>query len=797
MRKFVWIFIGIFLVCAPKTDADGVGFPVPVNSAVSDNGSGDGSGDSLLEWKVAFLRYSIQLKRDIELLDSGLVQFQAYCRKMIQEARHCEDAARRYYYSMLQNDRYDALKITLYGERINIISHEFDRMRDTFVRTCERVKENMLRYDSLAREQTELLPDFKDDETRHLIQENINYIEHFRSVFSQWEDAEAGVLDEIAAVAGVLKEIRQDSDERQSQVISSIFFNNESNFLETVPNARIHIRYWLEDAWNNLTVQVLLLKAVTWKFFVRSGLCLTALLLAWAFFYRGFLKGILEHKLPDVFARRNQFRFSILMISFWLSILLGTTSNNGSDLNILRQLSIGFLLFFTMKLAIVLRMGKEMQKNVHSLYRIVEGCYFICLLLSVNVISYKPLIVLSTVIAFLAFCLVAWRICRGNFLLPERIFAVCTLVNYLAAAVLGFLGFAYVSLTLMLSWFVLVALMQGLLGVSHFARELGEVDSRHQVFYRIFHKLLLPLGWIGLVIYMVQWLSFTFHVEQKLNDVLDMEIVRQNVVRFDIRSLMLGLLAGVLLYFALSSIKLLLRTYFSDYMEFGILPSIIILGNYLAWMIYVVLLLLWLNVDYSGVLVVLGGMSMGLGFGLKEMVENFLAGLTLLLGQQVRPGDIVENCDTGVIGRIRQISVRATTVETFDGAMMTYPNALVIGKEFKNWTSNNTMRRSSVVISVAYGSDLQRAVEVIREVLRKTSGVFNRPEPEILLSVFNASSVDFEVRFWSNVLRAAALRSEVQRGVYDAFAANGIEMPYPQLDVHFPDAGRGAGVTDT
>lgn len=101
-----------------------------------------------------------------------------------------------------------------------------------------------------------------------------------------------------------------------------------------------------------------------------------------------------------------------------------------------------------MKLAIVLRMGKEMQRNVHSLYRIVEGCYFICLLLSVNVISYKPLIVLSTVIAFLAFCLVAWRICRGNFLLPERIFAVCTLVNYLAAAVLGFLGFAYVSLTL-------------------------------------------------------------------------------------------------------------------------------------------------------------------------------------------------------------------------------------------------------------------------------------------------------------------------------------------------------------
>lgn len=140
--------------------------------------------------------------------------------------------------------------------------------------------------------------------------------------------------------------------------------------------------------------------------------------------------------------------------------------------------------------------------------------------------------------------------------------------------------------------------------------------------------------------------------------------------------------------------------------------------------------------------------------------------------------------------------MRATTVETFDGALMTYPNALVIGKEFKNWTSNNTMRRSSVVIGVAYGSDLQRAGEVIREVLRKTSGVFNRPEPEILLSAFNASSVDFEVRFWSNVLRAATLRSEVQRGVYDAFAANGIEIPFPQLDVHFPDAGRSVGVTE-
>ena len=158
--------------------------------------------------------------------------------------------------------------------------------------------------------------------------------------------------------------------------------------------------------------------------------------------------------------------------------------------------------------------------------------------------------------------------------------------------------------------------------------------------------------------------------------------------------------------------------------------------------------------------------------------------MILLIGQQVRPGDIVEVKADGIIGKVLRVSVRATVVETFDGAVITYPNAQVLTKEFQNWTSNNMLRRNTLTVGVSYGTDLSLAMRLMLEAAQSTSGVVARPAPEILCTDFGTSSVDFSLRYWANVNISVVVGSNLRREIYRSFAEHGIGIPFPQLDVH-------------
>ncbi|MPM69826.1 putative MscS family protein.1 [bioreactor metagenome] len=158
--------------------------------------------------------------------------------------------------------------------------------------------------------------------------------------------------------------------------------------------------------------------------------------------------------------------------------------------------------------------------------------------------------------------------------------------------------------------------------------------------------------------------------------------------------------------------------------------------------------------------------------------------MILLIGQQVRPGDIVEVKEDGIVGRVLRVSVRATVVETFDGAVVTYSNAMVLTKEFQNWTSNNMLRRNTLAVGVSYGTDLSLAMRLMLEAAQSTPGVMARPAPEILCTDFGSSSVDFALRYWASVNTSVLVGSNLRREIYRSFAEHGIGIPFPQLDIH-------------
>jgi len=149
----------------------------------------------------------------------------------------------------------------------------------------------------------------------------------------------------------------------------------------------------------------------------------------------------------------------------------------------------------------------------------------------------------------------------------------------------------------------------------------------------------------------------------------------------------------------------------------------------------------------------------------------------------IQPGDVVEI--TGTSGKVREIGMRATTIRTFEGADVIVPNGTLLSEKLINWTLSDMNRRVDVNVGVAYGVDPRRVMELLAEVTKATPGVVALPEPAVIFSGFGASSLDFGIRAWTSEFGEwVDIRTELTTRVYEALRAAGIEIPFPQQDIH-------------
>jgi potassium-dependent mechanosensitive channel len=183
--------------------------------------------------------------------------------------------------------------------------------------------------------------------------------------------------------------------------------------------------------------------------------------------------------------------------------------------------------------------------------------------------------------------------------------------------------------------------------------------------------------------------------------------------------------------------------------------------------------------------IVLGAISVGIGFGLQSLVNNLISGLILMFERPLNVGDKIEF--GARFGTLMKIGLRASTVRTFDGSEVIVPNSTLISSEVVNWTLSDQFRRMEVQVGVAYGTDPHKVITTLVEVARSHPEVMKDPAPFVMFLGFGDSSLDFKLMFWAIFDMGFTVRTEVMVAITRAFNERGIQIPFPQRDLHLKE----------
>ena len=208
--------------------------------------------------------------------------------------------------------------------------------------------------------------------------------------------------------------------------------------------------------------------------------------------------------------------------------------------------------------------------------------------------------------------------------------------------------------------------------------------------------------------------------------------------------------------------------------------------TYFLWALFALYVLSSLGFSLTSLTVVAGGLSVGVGFGMQNIVQNFISGLMVIFGQIIREGDVVEV--SNITGTVRRVNIRSTQVETFDNATVFIPNSQFLSNTFTNWTHNGRMVRREVAVGVAYGSDMALAMKLLTQAALEHPKVLRYPEPLVFFTDFAASSLNLLLRYWvANIDHGMTTMTDIRLRINELYAEHDIEISFPQLDVHIRD----------
>jgi potassium-dependent mechanosensitive channel len=380
-----------------------------------------------------------------------------------------------------------------------------------------------------------------------------------------------------------------------------------------------------------------------------------------------------------------------------------------------------------------------------------------------------------------------------------RLFAILIPLLMFANSLLGLFGFLNLVMTMI--WyeglFLLVLIGYIILRalIAEGMQQLSQLMVRHvyngwlwtEAFLKPLDKILrislfLSAGAILFLLYgwdkqspIVERLDFILHYQ--LARILKSSITPVSIIE-------LVVVISVFYWTAKWTREFVYRLLLSRTKDMGIRNSMAVLSQYCVVFIGMFICLRVLGIDISTLVAITSLFAFGIGFGLRDLANNFVCGFLILLERPLRVGDIVSI--NGVEGDVIQIGSRAVTVRTWDHMELLVPNAEIFNKSFTNWTARDNVIRSIVAIKISRHDNPHEVKIIIQQVLTQNKEVLKDPVPEVFIKEMSDTLIEFELRYFVNIRQVpsrVSVMSSILMSIWDAFAQHGIKPPYPQHEV--------------
>jgi small-conductance mechanosensitive channel len=270
-----------------------------------------------------------------------------------------------------------------------------------------------------------------------------------------------------------------------------------------------------------------------------------------------------------------------------------------------------------------------------------------------------------------------------------------------------------------------------------------------------------------------------------LKDILEYNLIKTDnldISVYHILEILLIILATRLLIWVLK--KLINRKSTQDRIDRGTAHSIIQIVKYILWVIAISISIETIGIKITILLAGSAALLVGLGLGLQEIFKDLVSGFFMLFEGNLKVDDIIE-LEGNIVGKVVEINLRTTKIETRDRLILIIPNSKFISDRLINWSHMEKKTRFHVDVGVAYGSDVEKVTSILKEVAMENPKVVKEPPPLVMFSDFGESSLNFRLHFWTyDTFWVEITKSDLRYAINRKFFENNVTIPFPQRDIH-------------
>lgn len=598
-----------------------------------------------------------------------------------------------------------------------------------------------------------------------------------------------------------LQALNDYANRRYEDIQNSIFNNGGDNYLRILRNFSMNYK----EAKTSVTEKYKPVPGMMSQWDVRIIFILFGIIIFWgliSIFLNLFTirivitqlmkHGMFENRKESFMAKRPCLIMAMTVVTF--AVILGivrmaVTQNfviMASQLLVEYSWLVGVIL-----VSILLRVDNDKIKNTFRIYSPLMLVGFIVIVFRIILIP-NDLVNLIFPPVLLLCALWQWNVIgrkHNQVLRTDKTYAFISLAVFGVSTIFAWTGFTLLAVQLIIWWtmqltcVLTITCCEGWLSVYAKRKKLADKAITAKWLYRFIYKVLLPISGVLSFIISIYWAADVFNMSDTTWEIFNKDYIKTS----NFTASLFSISEVACLYFLFNYINItsvdFMRHHFEKADPASAASKIVMFKNVMQVIIWGIWLLIALNVFQVGkswLLAIFAGLSTGLGFASKDILENIYYGISLMMGR-VKVGDYII-CD-GTRGKVSSISYTSTMLEATDGSVIAFQNSQLFSKNYKNMTKNHGYELDILEVGIAYGSNVKEVKQILIDALMKLDCIYQDKGVKVLLKSFDDSCITLKIVVWVNVLTQAIDDATIMECIYDTLNDHNIEIPFPQREI--------------